>query len=152
MKMMKKCAALVLMLALTVSLVACGGGAMSEGSRTDGIFYEATGVSPEEAAMALGAVTPVASLSETVFEDEKGELGERITSDESEHEPTILSDRLALGEAISRLPPLWRKIVLIRYFRNRTQQETADLLGLTQVKVSREEKKILAFLRGEMTV
>ena len=113
---------------------------------------EAAGVTPEEAAMALGAVAPVASLSQTVFEDEKGELGERITSDESEHEPAILSDRLALSEAISRLPPLWRKIVLIRYFRNRTQQETADVLGLTQVKISREEKKILEFLRGELTV
>jgi len=47
---------------------------------------------------------------------------------------------------------LWRKILLLRYFRDRTQQQTADLLGLTQVKISREEKKILAFLRGEMSV
>ena len=112
----------------------------------------AAGVTPEEAAMALGATSPVASLSEKLFEDEKGELGDRITDDESEHEPAILTDRLALSEAISRMPPLWRKILLIRYFRNRTQQETAELLGLTQVKVSREEKKILTFLRGEMTV
>jgi len=83
---------------------------------------------------------------------DKGELGERITDDESEHEPAILTDRIALSEAISHMPPLWRKILLIRYFRNRTQQETAEVLGLTQVKVSREEKKILTFLRGEMTV
>ncbi len=113
---------------------------------------EATGVSMEEAAIALSATSPVASLSEKIFEDDKGELGERITSDESEHEPAILTDRIALSQAISRLPPLWRKILLIRYFRNRTQQETAEVLGLTQVKISREEKKILAFLRGEMTV
>ena len=112
----------------------------------------ACGVSIEEAAMALSATSPVASLSEKVFEDDKGELGDRITDDESENEPAILTDRIALGEAIGRMPPLWRKILLIRYFRNRTQQETADLLGLTQVKVSREEKKILTFLRGEMTV
>ena len=113
---------------------------------------EAVGVTCEEATMALGATSPVASLSEKLFEDEKGELGERITSDESEHEPAILTDRLALSEAISRMPPLWRKILLMRYFRNCTQQQTADVLGLTQVKVSREEKKILLFLRGEMTV
>ncbi len=109
-------------------------------------------VSIEEAAMALSATSPVASLSEKVFEDDKGELGDRITDDESENEPAILTDRIALNQAIGRMPPLWRKILLIRYFRNRTQQETADLLGLTQVKVSREEKKILTFLRGEMTV
>lgn len=110
------------------------------------------GVSKEEAAVALSAMSPVASLSESVFEDDKGELSERITDDESANEPAILSDRLALQQAIGRMPLLWRKILLLRYYRDRTQQQTADLLGLSQVKVSREEKKILAFLRGEMIV
>ncbi|MBP3396021.1 MAG: sigma-70 family RNA polymerase sigma factor [Clostridia bacterium] len=109
-------------------------------------------VSQEEAAMALSAVSPVASLSERVFEDDSGELGDRITDDESEHEPAILTDRLALREAIGKMPAMWRRILLLRYYRCRTQQETADLLGLSQVKVSREEKKILSFLRGEMIV
>ncbi len=110
------------------------------------------GTTKEEAAIALSAMAPVASLSERVFEDDEGELGERITDDESANEPAILSDRIALREAIGRMQPLWRKILLLRYYRNRTQQETADMLGLTQVKVSREEKKIIAFLRGEMIV
>ena len=112
----------------------------------------ACGTTKEEAAVALSSMSPVASLSECAFEEEKGELAERITDDESAHEPEILSDRLALREAIGRMPPLWRKILLLRYYRDRTQQQTADALGLSQVKVSREEKKILAFLRGEMIV
>lgn len=49
--MMKRVIALALALVLTMSLVACGGGAMSAGSRTDGIFYEATGVSPDAVLM-----------------------------------------------------------------------------------------------------
>ncbi|MBQ8342082.1 MAG: sigma-70 family RNA polymerase sigma factor [Clostridia bacterium] len=106
----------------------------------------------EEAAVALASLNPVTSLSECMFEEEKGELSERITDDESANEPAILSDRLALREAIGRMPPLWRKILLLRYYRDRTQQQTADALGLSQVKVSREEKKIIAFLRGEMIV
>ena len=110
------------------------------------------GVSVEEAAVALTSVTPVTSLSECVFEDEHGELTERVTDDESANEPAILNDRLALSAAIGHLPALWRKIVLLRYFRDRTQQETAELLGLSQVKVSREEKKILAALREELIV
>ena len=110
------------------------------------------GVSREEAAVALSAVSPVTSLSECVFEEEKGELAERLTDDESANEPAILSDRLALKAAIAQMPPLWRKILLLRYYRDRTQQQTADALGLTQVKVSREEKKILEFLRGELIV
>ena len=110
------------------------------------------GVSREEAALAVGATSPVTSLSESCFEEDKGELGERLTDDESENEPAILSDKLALREAIGRMPVLWRKILLLRYYRDRTQQQTADLLGLSQVKVSREEKKILSFLRGELIV
>ena len=110
------------------------------------------GVSREEAAVALCATSPVASLSECAFEEDKGELAERITDDESEHEPEILTDKLALREAIAQMPPLWRKILLLRYYRDRTQQQTAEALGLTQVKVSREEKKILCFLRGELIV
>jgi len=43
-----------------------------------------------------------------------------------------------------------QKIVLLRYYRNMTQQQTADSLGLSQVKVSREEKKIVDFLRSKM--
>ena len=110
------------------------------------------GVEKEEAAMALTAVSPVASLSECAFEEDRGELAERITDDESANEPAILNDRIALREAIGKMPPLWRKILLLRYYRDRTQQQTADALGLSQVKVSREEKKILEFLRGEMIV
>jgi RNA polymerase sporulation-specific sigma factor len=112
----------------------------------------AVGSSKEEAAIALAAITPVTSLSECAFEEDKGELAERLTDDESANEPAILSDRLALRAAIDRMPPLWRKILLLRYYRDCTQQQTADVLGLSQVKVSREEKKILTFLRGEMIV
>ena len=102
--------------------------------------------------MALAATGPVVSFSEMLFEDDKRELGEVITDDESENEPAILTDRLALREAIAKMPPLWRRILLMRYYRNRTQQEVANTLGLTQVKVSREEKKILLFLREQMSV
>ena len=113
---------------------------------------ERCGVSREEAAVALSATSPLASLSESLFEDDKGELCDRITDEESAHEHEILNDKLALREAISQMPPLWRKILLLRYYRDRTQQQTAEILGLTQVKVSREEKKILGFLRGELLV
>ena len=110
------------------------------------------GVSREEACVAMAATAPITSLSECAFEEDKGELVERITDDESANEPAILSDKLALRAAIGQMPPLWRKILLLRYYRDHTQQQTADVLGLSQVKVSREEKKILDFLRGELIV
>ena len=104
------------------------------------------GVSVEDAAVAMDAVAPVSSLSETVYEDGltlEGTLPDRDSADETER----MLDRLALSQAIGQLDPLWRKIVLLRYWRNMTQQQVAMTLGLSQVKVSREEKKIMERLR-----
>ena len=105
------------------------------------------GVSAEDAAVALDAVAPVSSLSETVYDDGgltlEGTLPDQDSADETER----MLDKLALSQAISRLDPLWRKIVLLRYWRNMTQQQVATALGLSQVKVSREEKKIMERLR-----
>ncbi len=108
----------------------------------------ACGVSPEDAAVALDAMTPVSSLSDSVFGDDGVLLENTIADDENDIER--LSDNIALSQSISKMQPLWRRIVLLRYYRNLTQQQTADCLGLSQVKVSREEKKILDFLRSEM--
>lgn len=109
------------------------------------------GISAEDAAIALDAIAPVSSLSETVYDDGgltlEGTLPDRDSADETER----MFDRLALSQAIGQLDPLWRKIVLLRYWRNMTQQQVAAALGLSQVKISREEKKIMARLRELLT-
>lgn len=107
----------------------------------------AVGVTPEEAAMALEATAPIISLSSSFGVDGGGELEDCIASDGGFDEMEAVRDRIALGQAIDSLPPLWKKIILLRYYRNMTQSETAARLGLSQVKVSREEKKILEKLR-----
>lgn len=109
----------------------------------------ACAVSAAEAAIAIDAISPVASLSEVIAGDDNNlTLESRLADNDNEIEH--ISDRIALGQAISHMSELWKKIVLLRYYRNMTQQETADLLGLSQVKVSREEKKIIRFLREEL--
>lgn len=109
------------------------------------------GVSAEEAAMALDAMAPPASLSDMVYGDDDGAALEDILADaDSLDENKRFFDRMALQEAIAKMPSQWQKILMLRYFRNKTQQQVADALGLSQVKVSREEKKIVAFLRNEM--
>ncbi len=110
------------------------------------------GVSAEEAAMAMDAISPVVSLSDNVYGEDGTELANTIADDESTADMERLCDRIALGQAISKMPGQWQKIVLLRFYRDKTQQQTAEMLGLTQVKVSREEKKIVEFLRGEMAV
>ena len=109
------------------------------------------GVSVEEAAMALDAMTPVASLSDFVYGEDDGTVLQDILADpESMEENRKLIERMTLDQAVKKMPSQWQKIVLLRFYRNKTQQEVADILGLSQVKVSREEKKIVAFLQNEM--
>ena len=103
------------------------------------------GISEEAVVEAMEAAGPVRSLSESAGEDDSMTLGSTIADPDNELEG--LTDRMALGEAIRSLEPLHRKIVVLRYFRELSQQQTGELLGLSQVKVSREEKKIMEKLR-----
>lgn len=125
---------------------------MSEEGRDVGIaeLAELVGVSVEEAAIAIDAVSPISSLSDNVYGEESRTLDSVIPDRESADELENLTDRLSLGQAINKMPPEWKKIVLLRYYRDMTQQQVAGILGLSQVKVSREEKKIMTFLRGEL--
>jgi len=125
---------------------------MSEEGRDAGIHELAklVGVSAEEAAMAIDAVSPIASLSECAYGDNSQTFGEIIPDRAEADEFERLNDKIALSQAISKMPPEWRKIVLLRYYRNMTQMQVAATLGMTQVKVSREEKKIMNFLRAQM--
>ena len=108
------------------------------------------GVSVSEAAVALDSITPVSSLSDFIYGEDGMTLEGTIADVDSSTEMERLCENIALSQAISKMQPLWRRIVLLRYYRDYTQQETADALGLSQVKVSREEKKIFAFLREEL--
>ena len=111
------------------------------------VLAELAEVSAEEAAVAMESTAPVHSLSEPIGDDEL--LLENVipSADDSLHK---MVEQIALQETIKTLPPLWKKILLLRYFRDYSQQQTADALGLTQVKISREEKKIFNRLREEL--
>lgn len=109
---------------------------------------ELCGVSVEDAAVALETINPISSLSETYGDDEKLTLESQLASPDCEIER--VNDKIALGQAIAKLPPDWQKIIVLRYFRDMTQQQVAEIMGLSQVKISREEKKILAALREEL--
>lgn len=125
--------------------------ALEEG-REAGIVELASlcGVTPEDAAMALDSLAPVTSLSDSAFGEDSPELGAVIPDQSEADEMSRRIDRIALNQVIAALPPLWRRIVTMRYYRNMTQQQVADKLGLSQVKVSREEKKIMAFMRAQL--
>ncbi len=122
---------------------------LNAGEKTDIKSLAASvGVSVEAAVSALFSEAPVRSFEECIFDDDDtGTLGSTISDDEEE---TRNFERIALRYAIDRLSPQSRKLIILRYFRDMSQAETAKALGLSQVKVSREEKKIIAELRMAM--
>lgn len=109
----------------------------------------AVGISPQDASSALFASSPVRSLDEAAYDDEEGATLGSIVCDEDEETRTF--DRFALRMAIEGLSDFHRRLIILRYFRDLSQTETARILGLTQVKVSREEKKIIDRLRRELS-
>lgn len=111
---------------------------------------ERCGVSVEEAVVSLDAMSPIVSLSDFVYGEDTVTVEGVLSDEESERESERICDRVAISQSINRMPPIWRQIVIFRYYRNMTQQQVAQALGLTQVKISREEKKILAFLREQL--
>ena len=61
-----------------------------------------------------------------------------------------LADRIGLREVMDKLEPKDRELIRLRFFGNRTQTETARILGSTQVQISRRERKILAWMRVQL--
>jgi RNA polymerase sporulation-specific sigma factor len=115
---------------------------------TIGEVAEEMGVTPEEIVFAQEASRAPSSIHETVFEND----GDPITlmdqiADESDNK---WFDKLALMEAIRGLSQRERLIVFLRYFRDHTQSEVAERLGISQVQVSRLEKKILQLIKDQI--
>ena len=105
---------------------------------------EAMGKEPGEIAQALAATTPPVSL--TAGEEEGGgQLDLPVDSPEE-----LLSDILALKQAMERMEDRDRRLIILRYYQNQTQTQTAQELGMTQVQVSRREKKLMQYFRQEL--
>ena len=106
---------------------------------------KALSLTVEEVASALAAGTPVRSLDDAAYaDDDSVTLGGTIFDEDEE---VRNFDKLNLTLAIERLDPWQRKLIILRYFKDYSQTETARALGVTQVKISREEKKILGKLK-----
>jgi RNA polymerase sporulation-specific sigma factor len=99
---------------------------------------EKLGISAEETAQVLACNLPVMSL--TTPEGEEFEVSVNSPEDE-------LSDNIAVAQAIKSLSGEEQKIIRLRYFKEYTQSQTAEALGISQVQVSRKERKILIKLR-----
>lgn len=98
-----------------------------------------------QTAQLLGAAAPTVSLT-AAKEDGSAQIDIPVPSPEQ-----MLSDTIALGEVLHTLAPRDRALIELRYLKGMTQSRTADILGMSQVQVSRREKVILAQMKKSLS-
>ena len=102
-------------------------------------------VEPQEAVFALDSAKFPVSLYEKTDDDNSRSLMDKIAAKETIEDNL---DKIVLKDAISELDDREKKIIILRYYRDKTQSEVARVLKVSQVQVSRLENKILDKLRG----
>ncbi|WP_400163847.1 RNA polymerase sporulation sigma factor SigF [Brevibacillus sp. TJ4] len=109
---------------------------------------EAVGITPEEVVFAQEASRAPSSIHETVFEND----GDPITLIDQIADDGVNKwfEKIALKDAISRLSEREQLIVYLRYYKDQTQSEVAERLGISQVQVSRLEKRILQTIKDQI--
>lgn len=108
---------------------------------------EKLGEEPQKVVDALNSSRYPISLTSCYEDDENREIDVCVESTEEK-----LFETLSLSQVISELDDEDRNLINLRYYKHKTQVETAKNLGMTQVQVSRREKKILLKLREKLTV
>ena len=114
-----------------------------------GELSQRLGVSVEELTLAMEASSPCDYLARKIGGDEKGEIYLADTLKAS-GTPDDEIDKIALKEAMKSLCDRDKKIILLRYFRGKTQVEVSHIIGVSQVQISRIEKKVIASLKKAM--
>ena len=109
-------------------------------------LMEETGFGAEDIALAESATAATESINKESGED--GFTLQHILSDSDSEEAMV--ERISLKQAVQQLPDRERMVIKLRYFHGLTQQKVSALLGVSQVQVSRIEKKTLSILRSLM--
>lgn len=114
---------------------------------------ELLNVSKEEVALALdaNASNVVTSINEPIYNEKSGKevcVGDMLADDTNEE--VNITDRLTINKLIEELNEQERDIVIMRYYKGKTQTEVAKKLGISQVQVSRIEKRILYSMKQKL--
>lgn len=103
-------------------------------------------ISPVELAAAFEATATPDSVNREIYGDSEGEVIDSVKSCEDEEK---IIDKITVRNILDKLSERERKILILRYFRGKTQSEIAELVGVSQVQVSRIEKKVFERIREE---
>lgn len=113
----------------------------------------ATGLGTEEIVMAMEANREVESIYQPVYERDGDELLmiDQLCGGREEPEKEAVLNHMVIEQLLGLLEERERRLIRLRYFEGKTQSETAAVMGMTQVQVSRTEKKILLRLRENLS-
>lgn len=115
---------------------------------TIGELADYAGIAVEDIALCEQAMQAVESLEQPAGEEGMTWL-DRLSEDDMEEKLTL---RLSLQDAIAHLPTKLGQVIALRYGRSMTQQQTARVMGVSQVQISRLERQAITALRDEMGV
>ena len=111
-------------------------------------------ISKEEIAMALDSARPVDSIESAKYTDNKTDktisILEQISTGKDEQ--TEITNRIVIKNLISELNDREKEIIMLRYYKQKTQMQVSKILGITQVQVSRIERKVLDNMRRKLSV
>ena len=107
------------------------------------------GVSKEEVVIALESRKPVNSIYESETDDEGLSIADKLSTNVDEQ--TLITNKIAISELIENLGEKEKQVILLRYFRGKTQTEVAKVMGVNQVQISRIEKRVLDVMKRKLT-
>lgn len=109
-------------------------------------------VPKEEITLALDSSLPVNSIEENIYSSDKdgNELNILDTLKSNKDEANLITNKIVLNKIINSLEKRDKEIILLRYYKDKTQSEVGKILGISQVQVSRIEKRILEKMKKEL--
>lgn len=123
-----------------------------EESQVYGEISKILKVPKEEITLALDSSLPVNSIEENVYSSDKdgNELNILDTLKSNKDEANLITNKIVLSKMINSLEKRDKEIILLRYYKDKTQSEVGKILGISQVQVSRIEKRILEKMKKEL--
>lgn len=109
-----------------------------------------SGVDKEEILLAIESSNSLQYLYDTIHQDDGAPVLLIDKLSEKGEDDSNLIERIALKEALRSLDDKARQIIMLRYFRDKTQVQVAKMLGISQVQVSRIEKKVLSQMKRKL--
>ena len=106
----------------------------------------------EEITLAMESTKPINSIEENLYSNDNEKNGINIldTLGNSKDEANIITNKITINKMINALEKREKEIILLRYHKDKTQSEVGKILGISQVQVSRIEKKTLNRMKKEL--